>query len=102
MGVVLDAGTRIVRFRTRFCLAPTSSSPSTSRTGRSPFTTTFSSDTWPASLTSVIWAQPPARASSRVRYSTSRSVALNNGTIDRFWNADTEPNVTCCTASAKA
>ena len=48
------AGTRMVRLTTRFCFAPTSSSPSTISVGTRPRLTARSSGTLPCSDTSVI------------------------------------------------
>src|SRR5712692_165914 len=45
--VVCFAGARIVRFKTRFCFAPISSSPSTRRTGSSALFSRRSSETEP-------------------------------------------------------
>ncbi len=61
-------GTRIVRLTMRFCLAPTSSSPSTMSTWRGLSLTTCSSGTRPASDTSVTRAVPAATASVSVSY----------------------------------
>ena len=61
------AGTRIVRLTTRFCFAPTSSTPSRRNTGCAPLLNTRSSGTLPCSLTSVISVHPSAMAWSSVR-----------------------------------
>ncbi len=58
------APTRMVRFSTRFCLAPTSSSPSTSRMSRSDLLRNSSSGTEPPSEISVTSARPASSASS--------------------------------------
>jgi hypothetical protein len=50
----------------RFCLAPTSSSPSKTKTGIGPLLTMVNSGTWPASDTSVTVTKPAASASSSV------------------------------------
>ena len=55
------AGTMIVRLTTRFCFAPTSSSPSTMRIGLGPRFTTRSSGTLPCSEISVISTAPDAK-----------------------------------------
>ena len=63
---VWPAGARMVRLRMRFCLAPTSSSPSIISTARSPLLANFSWGTSPLSETSVTWHQPWRIASSSV------------------------------------
>jgi hypothetical protein len=62
------ASTRTLTFRMRFCLAPTSSSPSYMSTRSSSGFSTTSSGTVPASSTSVT-RSPRASASSSVMYS---------------------------------
>ena len=58
MIVVRSAGISMVRLATRFCLAPTSSSPSTISTGRSARFSTLSSGTLPPSDTSRMVTSP--------------------------------------------
>ena len=91
MTVARCGGARMVKLSTRFCFAPTSSSPSTSNTGDGPVTTIVSADTWPASLTSVTWAEPLASASSSVTYSASRVSLQIMGTTERFSNDTLSP-----------
>ena len=59
------AGTRKLAFSTRFCLAPTISSPSTSSSTPVPVYETFTCWTTPASPTSSTIAVPASSASSR-------------------------------------
>src|SRR5262245_57556971 len=77
-------GARIVRFRTRFCLAPASSSPSNNNTGNSPRFTKRSSGTEPASLTSKDSATPEVKALVERKISLGLGVLRekrNNGQI---------------------
>ncbi len=67
MAMVWCAGARMLRLRIRFCLAPISSSPSSSNIAKSPKLTKRNSGTCPASETSVTRALPSASASSRSR-----------------------------------
>ena len=65
------AATRMVVLTIRFCLAPTSSSPSRIRTIFSARLITRRSGTEPAASTSGTSMSPAESASSRVRYSTA-------------------------------
>src|SRR5262245_54981287 len=73
-------GASTVTLRIRFCFAPSSSSPSYSRTLDSSGLVTRSSGTEPASLTSVT-RSPSGRASSRVTYAAFGCRRGNSGAI---------------------
>jgi hypothetical protein len=94
--VVLWAATRTVRLITRFCFAPTSSSPSIMRTGFAARFVTRSSGTLPVSEISVICTSPPASASSSIRYSHEGSSSAINGV------RPSEPNCVNCPKDSDA
>ena len=83
MRVSRPGGARIETLSVRFCLAPTSSSPSTSSTGRSPRFLNSNSGTLPPSETSPTRAVPDTSASSRVTYvrEPASDFLFSNGNI---------------------
>ena len=93
MGRFVFAGTRIVRLTMRFCLAPTSSSPSSIRTGRLLLLSTCSSGTRPASEISVTSKLPTGesfvqRDVRRSRRRNARNQGNDRQSVERGFKAD--------------